>query len=220
MGAEMREYKIAYEGGSGEYIEKKSRFIGTMVPIASESEAAEYIEKHKKAHWDARHNCYAFVLGPGNEVSRCTDDGEPSGTAGRPILEVLLGEGIHDALLIVTRYFGGVLLGTGGLVRAYTKAAQLAIEDGTVIVRRPGFRYVIGTDYVGIGKLQHVLGGMDAWVQDTIYEADVKINVVVSETEASAMEKSMTEATAGKVQFLEKTETVFAVAKDEVILFE
>lgn len=220
MGTEMREYKTAYESGSGEYIEKKSRFIGTMVPIASETEAAEYIEKHKKAHWDARHNCYAYVLGPNNEVSRCTDDGEPSGTAGRPILEVLLGEGVHDALLIVTRYFGGVLLGTGGLVRAYTKAAQTAIENGTVIVRRPGFRYVIQTDYTGIGKLQHVLGGMDAWVQDTVYEADVKIHVVVPEKEASAMEKNMTEATAGKVQFLEKTETVFAVAKDEVILFE
>lgn len=220
MDTGMREYKTAYESGSGEYIEKKSRFIGTMMPIASEAEAAEYIEKHKKAHWDARHNCYAYVLGPNNEVSRCTDDGEPSGTAGRPILEVLLGEGVHDALLIVTRYFGGVLLGTGGLVRAYTKAAQLAIENGTVIVRRPGLSYLIQTDYTGIGKLQHVLGGMDAWVQDTVYEADVRIRVVVPREGASTMEKQMTEATAGRVQFSEKREVVFAVAKDEVILFE
>lgn len=216
----MQEYKTAYESGSGEYTEKKSRFIGTMVPIASEDEAAEYIEKHKKAHWDARHNCYAYVLGANNEISRCTDDGEPSGTAGRPILEVLLKEGVHDALVIVTRYFGGVLLGTGGLVRAYTKAAQLAIEAGTVIVRTPGYRYLIGTDYTGIGKLQYILAGMDAHIQDTLYEADVKMRVVVEDSLAASMEKQMVEATAGQVKFLEKEEAVFAVAKDEVILFE
>ena len=113
------QYKEIYEGGSDEVVEKKSRFIATVFPVKTEEEAVAIIEETKKKYWDARHNCFAYVIGSKNELQRFSDDGEPSGTAGKPILDVLTGEGVHNALIIVTRYFGGTLLGTGGLVRAY-----------------------------------------------------------------------------------------------------
>ena len=103
---------IVYKGGEGEISEKKSRFIATISPVNSEEEAIEFVESMKKKYWNARHNCYAFVLGDNNEIQRFSDDGEPSGTAGKPILEVLLGNNIHNAIAVVTRYFGGTLLGT------------------------------------------------------------------------------------------------------------
>ena len=114
----MENYKIVHRGGQGEIVEKKSRFIATVCPVMSEEEAISFIEKTKKKYWDARHNCHAFVIGERNEISRCSDDGEPSGTAGKPMLDVLLGAGVHNVCVVVTRYFGGTLLGTGGLVRA------------------------------------------------------------------------------------------------------
>ena len=115
-------YKTVYKGGIGEIEEKKSRFIASVEPVNSEEEAVSFFNKKKKEYWDARHNCYAYVIGKKQELQRFSDDGEPSGTAGKPILEVLLGEEIHNALVVVTRYFGGILLGTGGLVRSYSLA--------------------------------------------------------------------------------------------------
>ena len=116
--------RILISGGTGEIVEKKSRFIATIRPVNSEEEASAFIEEIKKKYWDARHNCSAFVVGRRGELTRCSDDGEPGGTAGRPMLEVLLGEGIRNVAVVVTRYFGGTLLGTGGLVRAYTQAVK------------------------------------------------------------------------------------------------
>ncbi len=118
---------ILYQGGQGEYTEKKSRFIASIFPVQSEEEALENIARIRKEHYDARHNCFAYVIGDNNETERCSDDGEPSGTAGRPILDVLTGNGIHNAAAVVTRYFGGTLLGTGGLVRSYTAAVKDAL---------------------------------------------------------------------------------------------
>ena len=122
----VKEIKIITEGGQGEIIEKKSRFICYVRPVKNEQEAQAFVDEIKKKHWDARHNCSAMVIGDNNEFARCSDDGEPSGTAGRPMLEVLINEGYHDVAVVVTRYFGGVLLGTGGLVRAY----QAAVKEG------------------------------------------------------------------------------------------
>ena len=124
--------KILYEGGSGELEEKKSRFIANTLPISTQEEAIEFIEKIKKQYWDARHNCYAYVLGDRHEIQRFSDDGEPGGTAGKPMLDVLLGEDIHNIVVVVTRYFGGTLLGTGGLVRAYSGATKEGLA-GSVI---------------------------------------------------------------------------------------
>ena len=117
-------YRVVYEGGEGEITEKKSRFIATVRPVESEEEATTFIAEMKKKYWDARHNCSAFVIGERQELNRCSDDGEPAQTAGRPMLDVLLREGVTNVAVVVTRYFGGVLLGTGGLVRAYQAATH------------------------------------------------------------------------------------------------
>ena len=122
------EYKIVYAGGEAQIIEKKSRFIATVLPVETEEEALAFIESLRKKYWDATHNCYAYVVGERNEIQRCSDDGEPSGTAGRPMMDVLAGAGVHNAAVVVTRYFGGTLLGTGGLVRAYSGAVREALK--------------------------------------------------------------------------------------------
>ena len=130
-------------GGEGYYEEKKSRFIAAVYSISSEEEAASYIEAARKKYWDARHNCYAFVIGDNNEIMRFSDDGEPSGTAGKPILEVIVGRGIHNCLIVVTRYFGGTLLGTGGLVRAYQKSSLDALCNSSIAVLTKGSRITL-----------------------------------------------------------------------------
>ena len=118
----MIKHKAVYRGGSGEIIEKKSRFIANVKSVETVEEAQAYIEEMRKKYWDARHNCSAFSVGTERVITRCSDDGEPGGTAGKPILEVISGSGIHNIVVVVTRYFGGTLLGTGGLVRAYSGA--------------------------------------------------------------------------------------------------
>ena len=166
---EQNAYKIVYKNGQGEVIEKKSRFIAHVFPIATEEDALQHIEELKKQYWDARHNCYAYVLGEKQQLQRFSDDGEPSGTAGKPILEVLLGEDIHNTLVVVTRYFGGTLLGTGGLVRAYSAATKSGLENAVITERRKGRKIQLKTDYNGLGKIQYVMGEMDIPVLDITY---------------------------------------------------
>ena len=132
----MEQYKTVLEGGTGEIVEKKSRFIATVRPVKNEEEALAFLEEMRKKYWDARHNCYAYSIGKNREFTRCSDDGEPSGTAGRPMLDVILGEDIYNVAVVVTRYFGGVLLGTGGLVRAYSKAVQEGLAGSIVIEKK------------------------------------------------------------------------------------
>ncbi len=213
-------YNVIYEGGSGEIVEKKSRFIAHVFPVHSEEEASEYIEQIRKKYWDARHNCHAFVIGPNNETSRCSDDGEPSGTAGRPILEVLQGRGIHDALVIVTRYFGGTLLGTGGLVRAYSQAAQAGLQDSSIMTKQQGRKISIKTDYNGIGKLQYIVGSRQISVADTRYGEAVEMDILVPEEEVASLTKEITEATAGKAELDISDELFFAVLNGKPIVFE
>ena len=122
----MNSYYTIYRGGSGEVVEKKSRFIGEARAVSSEEEAAAFVEEIRKKYYDARHHCFAYVIGTDGKQMRAADDGEPQGTAGRPMLEVLTGKGLANAMVVVTRYFGGTVLGTGGLVRCYTAAAQAA----------------------------------------------------------------------------------------------
>ena len=116
------QYQTVYSGGTAEIVEKKSRFIANVFPVTTEEEALEILEKIRKQYWDARHNCWAYVIGADHVSARCSDDGEPSQTAGKPMLDVIMGQELHNVLVIVTRYFGGTLRGTGGLVRAYSKA--------------------------------------------------------------------------------------------------
>ena len=125
--------KILYQGGVGEIVEKKSRFIASVAPVATEQEALDFIAAKKKEYWDARHNCYAYIIGSKQEIMRCSDDGEPAQTAGRPMLDVLLSASVYNIVVIVTRYFGGVLLGTGGLVRAYQGATKAGLDASVLL---------------------------------------------------------------------------------------
>ena len=154
----LDQYKTVLEGGTGEITEKKSRFIATVRPVSSKEEALAFLEETRKKYWDARHNCYAYSVGMNREYTRCSDDGEPSGTAGRPMLDVILGEDIYNVAVVVTRYFGGVLLGTGGLVRAYSKAVQEGFRESRIIEKKHGICLTVTTDYTGIGKIQYIAG--------------------------------------------------------------
>lgn len=202
MGEENRKepYKIVEQGGNGEIEEKKSRFIANVSPVETEEEALAFIEMMKKKYWDARHNCYAYVMGERAQLMRFSDDGEPSGTAGKPILEVLLGTEVRNAVIVVTRYFGGTLLGTGGLVRAYTQAAQAGMAASVIRQMRYGTLLRIITDYNGIGRIQYLLGMRKIVIEEPEYTDVVTLKVKVPYEEEAAVRKEITEATAGKAQ--------------------
>ncbi len=205
---EYEQYRMLSKGAQAELVEKKSRFIATIRPVSSEEEAVAFIEEMKKKYYDARHNCSAFVIGSKGELTRSSDDGEPSGTAGRPMLEVLTGSGIRNIAAVVTRYFGGVLLGTGGLVRAYSGAVKMALEQCETITRRYGVQMLIKTDYNGVGKIPYLLGSKDVVIQDSVYAADVQMTVLVPIEEYDRLCKELVEATNGRVG-LEEVEKLY-----------
>ncbi len=212
-------YKILWEGGTGELIEKKSRFIATTEPVATEEEAAAFVERMRKKYWDARHNCYAYVLGTQGRIQKCSDDGEPAQTAGRPMLDVLLGEGVRDICVVVTRYFGGVLLGTGGLVRAYSGAVQEGLRNSRIIEKRPGRRLDITVDYTEIGKLQYILAQEKLAAFNTEYTDKVTLAVMVPESDMAALTARITEGTAGKAKLSAGEPAYYGIIGGEVILF-
>ena len=209
-----------YKGGQGEITEKKSRFIATVKPVESEDEAVSFINETKKKYWDARHNCSALVIGKRQELTRCSDDGEPAGTAGRPMLDVLLKENIHNAAVVVTRYFGGVLLGTGGLVRAYQQATKAGLSASEIIEKKEGAVLFIRTDYTGIGRLQYLFAQEKITVMDTAYEADVLVKAVIPENDKKRIEKTIIEQTNGTAKLEWGDEVTFAEYDGEVLLFK
>ena len=211
-------FKIIYEGAEAEIVEKKSRFIAYVRPVNTEEEAVSFIDEIKKKHWDARHNCSAFVIGKNNELTRCSDDGEPSGTAGKPMLEVLLGQGLHNVAVVVTRYFGGVLLGTGGLVRAYQAAVKEGILASKVLEKFEGAKYSVETDYNGIGKIQYILAKENINTLGVDYSDKVVVEFVVKADEEGKIIKEITEATAGKAGIERVEELVFGVVDGEVVI--
>lgn len=208
-----------YKGGQGEITEKKSRFIATVRPVESEEEAVSFINETKKKYWDARHNCSAFVIGKRQELTRCSDDGEPAGTAGRPMLDVLIKENIHNAAVVVTRYFGGVLLGTGGLVRAYQQATKAGLSASEIIEKKDGAVLFIRTDYTGIGRLQYLFAQEKLTVMDTAYEADVLVKAVIPENDKKRIEKTIIEQTNGTAKLEWGDEVTFAEYDGGVLLF-
>ena len=213
-------YLEAYKGGEGELVEKKSRFIATVRPVKSEAEAAAFIEEMRKKYWNASHNCTAFCVSRNNELTRCSDDGEPGGTAGRPMLDVLLGEGIHNVCVVVTRYFGGTLLGTGGLVRAYSGAVKEGLKNSIILDKRPGREAAVTCDYNGLGKLQYIAGQMKLPVLDIQYTDIVAARLMLPEADVDAFVKKVTEATNGKA-VIELLGTPYYADNDgELLIFE
>ncbi len=212
-------YRVVYRGGEGEIVEKKSRFIATVKPVESEEEAVNFINEMKKKYWDARHNCSAFVIGANQELTRCSDDGEPAQTAGRPMLDVLLKEGVTNVAVVVTRYFGGVLLGTGGLVRAYQKSVQEGLANSQIIEKRNGFLLYIGTDYNGIGKLQYLFAQKEISIMESEYGVDVKMTVLVPFERKEEIEKAVIEHTNGAAHLEWGDEVIYGLVEKEVKIF-
>ena len=195
---EYPSYKVVYQAGSGEYEEKRSLFIANVAPVSSEEEATAFIESIRKKYYDARHNCPAFIIGRNRELTRCSDDGEPSGTAGKPILEVLLSAGVTNVAVVVTRYFGGTLLGTGGLVRAYTQATKEGLADAGIATMRFGKELTIGIDYTDVGKVQYILGSRQIDIAQSRYTQTVEFDIRIPAEAVGALTKELTEATAAR----------------------
>jgi uncharacterized YigZ family protein len=196
----MEEYLAVIEAGQGEITEKKSRFIGYVAAVEAEEEATAFVEKIKKKHYDARHNCYAYSIGTGTQpLLRFSDDGEPQGTAGKPILEVIQGSGVRNICIVVTRYFGGTLLGTGGLVRAYTDAAKAGLEASIIRKKRQLIEAELRMDYTELGKLQYMIANTDAEIIDTIYTDKVLLKVRIYAPVYESFVQQVMEATAAKV---------------------
>lgn len=212
--------KIVYVGGVGEILEKKSRFIATVTPVKTEQEALDVIAAKKKEYWDAKHNCYAYIIGQNQEVMRCSDDGEPAQTAGRPMLDVLMGEDVYNVVVVVTRYFGGVLLGTGGLVRAYQGAVKAGLEACGIVEQSKGKALTIATDYNGYGKIEYILREYQVPVSDTAFGAEVELKVVVDETLWDTLPREIADKTSGTARLIWGDEILFGNYKGEVVLFQ
>ena len=174
----------------------------------------------RKKYWNATHNCFAYVVGEHFQVQRCSDDGEPSGTAGKPMLDVLLGEETHDVVVMVTRYFGGTLLGTGGLVRAYSGATKEGLRESKVITKLYGRKLSVQTDYTGLGKIQYILGQRGISTLDVVYTERVGMEVLLPEEEISVVMAEITEGTNGQAILELQQECYFANIDGKMQVFE
>lgn len=211
-------YKVLYEGGEAEITEKKSRFIATVCSVETEEEALVFIESMRKKYWNARHNCFAYVIGKNGELLRCSDDGEPQGTAGKPMLDVLMGEEVRNVAVVVTRYFGGVLLGTGGLVRAYSSAVKSGLESSVIITKISGIKLEIISDYTALGKIQYILGQRGLRILTSEYTDSVRLEVLVPDDEKEITKEEITEGTNGQAKLTELQKCWFAEIDGESVV--
>lgn len=191
-------YRTVEQFGQAEITIEKSIFIGYAKPVNDEAEALAFLQEIKKKHRDATHNVPAYVLGEHNDIQRCNDDGEPSGTAGVPVLEVLKKENVRNVAVVVTRYFGGIKLGTGGLVRAYTKGAKIALEAARIITRVLYQVMVVSIDYTLLGALQNQLRVKQYALKDTVYDEMVHLHVWVQQDDVDTFTAQIVEWTNGR----------------------
>lgn len=213
-------FKTIYEGGIGEFEMKKSKFITTICPVSTEASAIEFIESLKKKYWDASHNCSAYIIGTEIPLMRCSDDGEPSQTAGRPILDVLLAHELTDLAVVVTRYFGGTLLGTGGLVKAYQSATIEGLNQSIIITKEQGIRLKLTTDYNLIGKIQYYIAQDEITILSSEYTENVVLTVLIAPSKKEQFIKKIAELTNGSATLEFSGQVYFAKLNGEVHLFE
>lgn len=205
-----KDYKTVLENASDEFVEKRSRFIGYCKPVKTEQEAIDFINEKRSEHWNATHNVYAYSLREGN-IKRYSDDGEPSGTAGMPVLDVIVKNEIFDVVVVVTRYFGGVLLGTGGLVRAYSHGSKIAVEAAKPVIMQNCLVCEARCAYNQYGKVSSLIIGVGAAVDDTVYESDVLVKFHIKPDLRGTLNKKLADATSGEVTVEQKDEQYFAV---------
>ncbi len=202
-------YITIRDRGEDRFEEKKSEFIGYAKRVESEEEAKAFVNEIKSMHKQARHNCWAYVIGENYGIQRYSDDGEPQGTAGIPILEVMKKQGITDCAVVVTRYFGGILLGAGGLTRAYTKGASIAIKASGIVEKVLGFKVSITIDYDLIGKIQYICGQNNWYIEDSEYTDKVILHIYAEKSIVPKIEKEVTEATNGKAIISKSEEGIY-----------
>lgn len=207
-------YKTIFKYGEDEIIINKSRFIGYSMPIEKEEDALEFIENIKKQNKDATHNVYAYVVGENSNIQRFNDDGEPSGTAGIPALEVIKKEELKNVAVVVTRYFGGTKLGAGGLIRAYTKACKIGLEAGQIVDMVPHIKIKVSIDYTAYGKLENYLINSEYMVDDTVFDEKVNIYVYVNTNKMKDFHKDIMNLTSGDVK-TEEIQTEYIPIKDD-----
>lgn len=205
-----KDYKTVLENACDEFVEKRSRFIGYCKPVKTEQEAIDFINEKRSEHWNATHNVYAYSLREGN-IKRYSDDGEPSGTAGMPVLDVIVKNEIFDVVVVVTRYFGGVLLGTGGLVRAYSHGSKIAVEAAKPVIMQNCLVCEARCAYNQYGKVSSLIIGVGAAVDDTVYESDVLVKFHIKPDLLGTLNKKLADATSGEVTVGQKDEQYFAV---------
>lgn len=195
------EYRTVKEFNSDEYIVKRSRFIGYAKPVTTVQEANDFIAEIKSKHWDATHNVYAYILREGG-VKRYSDDGEPQGTAGVPVLDVLEKEKLQDVCVVVTRYFGGILLGGGGLVRAYSHSAKIGIDSAKIITMAHCVDVQAECDYTFYGKLNDFLSREDTIILDTEFTDNVKMVFRIKEENLNNIRSKITDLSNGKLNLV------------------
>lgn len=204
-------YKTIVKSGEAEYIDRRSRFVSAVMPVSNEQEALDFIAKRKSKFWDARHNVYAYSLREGN-CRRYSDDGEPQGTAGVPTLDVLTKSEVTDVCVVTTRYFGGVLLGTGGLVRAYSHSVSLALENAGIVTMCPVIDCELRCEYFLYGKLDALLSSFEVLDKECDFAEGVHITFAVKKDLAQALEAAVVDATAGQVRLIQNGEHFAAVS--------
>lgn len=202
-------YKTVLKENTAELIEKKSRFIAAVMPVKTEQEALWFINKKKKEHYDASHNTYAYVVRE-NNIARFSDDGEPGGTAGLPMMEVLKKEGLFDVVVVVTRYFGGTLLGAGGLVRAYSKSAKLGIDAAEIVTMITVKSFAVECSYDMFGKVKYLIENSDYILDSIDYGETVKVNVFVKIENSERFLKEVVDVTNGGAEIKETGESFVA----------
>lgn len=195
--SKKQSYKTVEKSGEAVYVDRKSKFIAHTKPVKSEQEALDFLQEMRSLYSDANHNVYAYIIDE-NNISRYTDDGEPSGTAGLPVLDVMRKEGIVDAVTVVTRYFGGTLLGTGGLVHAYSYAAAESVKNAGKITRVLCDCYKVTVDYTLSGKVQHFISSNGYFLENTDYAEKVEFSVMVKKEDADRFVKDIAETCAGR----------------------
>lgn len=194
--------KIILETKETEIVEKKSRFIANIAAVSSEEEAIEFIEKIKKKYYDARHNCYAYIIGDKGDKKKCSDDGEPQRSAGMPMMEVLENQGYFDIVVVVTRYFGGTLLGVGGLIRAYQGAVIEGLNASVSGEIHEGFRakYRFGYDFYG--KIKYIAESENIVIEDTLFDENVTMSLIFEDGESERLQKKLVEETNANIERL------------------
>lgn len=213
----METYRTIHDYGSDEVTIEKSLFIGYAKPVETEEEARSFIDEIRAKHKDATHNVWAYVIGQNMNIQRYSDDREPQGTAGIPTLEVIKKEGLCNVVVVATRYFGGIKLGAGGLVRAYTKTAKIGLEAGQIVEKMPFVEVSVGLDYTLLGKAQNELANRDYHVKDIEYRDSVNIIINCERDRTEDLKALFTELTSGQAEIEEKGEFYLSV-KDGKIL--